>query len=370
MKFTIFVTQECNLRCTYCYIEKRPATISLTTARSVVDFIFNRSVLSAEDIDIGFFGGEPLMKLDLIKKITELIYAHPLYDEERVNLSIVTNGTIFSKKLAEFVKKNSISLGISCDGPPHIHDKFRLSKSGRKTSHRVERNIVRANIELGGVMVNAVYHPDTFLQLPETVEYFRSLGTRQIYLSPDYSANWKMEHAMVLTDIYDRIGELYVKYYAEGQPVFISILDSKIAVILRGGYAPQDRCSMGHGEFAFTPTGDVYPCERLVGNGENEHCIGNVIDGLEPSVMQCHKIPGGELNAECMECGIKDYCMNWCGCSNFMASGYYNRVSPFLCASERAAIQTSYKVFQFLERKLGPTFYEHMDGRPIMNSIY
>jgi hypothetical protein len=65
---------------------------------------------------------------------------------------------------------------------------------------------------------------------------------------------------------------------------------------------------------------------------------------------------------------MKDCCMNWCGCSNAFMTGYYNRVGPFLCASERAAIQTALDVFTTLENKLGPVFLHHLSGLAQINS--
>jgi hypothetical protein len=61
--------------------------------------------------------------------------------------------------------------------------------------------------------------------------------------------------------------------------------------------------------------------------------------------------------------------MNWCGCSNYFASGSYNRVSPFLCASERAAIEVAFRVFQKLESELGPTFVGHVGGCALVRGV-
>ena len=60
--------------------------------------------------------------------------------------------------------------------------------------------------------------------------------------------------------------------------------------------------------------------------------------------------------------------MNWCGCSNAFMTGYYNRMGPFLCASERTASQTALDVFTTLERRLGPIFLHHLAGAPQLNS--
>jgi uncharacterized protein len=83
----------------------------------------------------------------------------------------------------------------------------------------------------------------------------------------------------------------------------------------------------------------------------------------------CHLASGEEQNEVCTSCGIKEYCMNWCGCSNYMSTGFYNRVSPFLCVSEKAAMRTSFEVFQKIESVLGPTFQEHAFGNILMNSF-
>jgi uncharacterized protein len=224
--------------------------------------------------------------------------------------------------------------------------------------------------ELPGVLVNAVYTPATLGRLPETVEYLVSLGIKRIHLNADYSAAWTAEHIGILKDAYASVARKYSGYYRRGRPVYIDIIDNKITVILRGGYQPAERCSMGRGEFAFGPSGNIYPCERLVSaDGPSMHCIGNLTDGIDPGRMACSVKTDSDMNLECIECGIKDYCRNWCGCSNYFSSGYYNRVSPFLCAAEQAAVKVAFGVFEELEKESGGVFVEHLSGRPYANVV-
>lgn len=368
MKYTLLLTQECNLRCTYCYIGKKPEKMTLETAERAIDFIFKHQ-LPNEEINIGFFGGEPMLEFELLKDITMLIEMHPSYDSSRVIFSVVTNGTIYSGEIATFLKEHRIGLVFSCDGSPEVQDTFRRFPDGKKTSAIVEANIRRALKDFGQLPVNSVYHPTTLNQLPETVSYLSNLGIRQIYLSPDFSADWKKEDIEAVPEIYSQIAQQYIDHYLEKDPHFISLIDSKLTVILRGGYKPQERCRMGKGEMAFTPAGNIYPCERLIGNGENGHCIGDLIEGLKIEKMLCHKASDSEINHECTECSVKEYCMNWCGCSNFHSTGYYNRVSEFLCASEKAALNVSLRTFERLEKELGLAFTEHLAGKPILNSM-
>lgn len=218
-------------------------------------------------------------------------------------------------------------------------------------------------------MVNSVYGPDTCRYLPKTIEYFSELGVRQIYLNPDYSATWTIEETDKLEQIYKQIGDKYIEFYLENDPHYISLIDGKITSLLRGGYDTKEKCQMGRKELAFTPSGRIYPCERLVGDDTGEHSIGHVDEGIKLNCMACHTKSNSNHNPECTNCSLKDYCMNWCGCSNYFTTGYYNRVSPFLCASEKAAIKTAFHVFQQLESQKGGLFFDHVSGVPMGNSL-
>ncbi len=369
MKCTLCITQKCNLNCSYCYIGKKPSSMSLDVACAAVDFLFERT--PPEDIiDIGFFGGEPLLEFELIKSITAMIKSHPQYDAGRVSLSVVTNGTIFSDEIAGFMNEQGIECGISCDGPPPVQDRFRRFGDGSGSSAAVEETIRRAVEAFPTVLVNAVYTPSTLSHLPRSVEYFSSLGLKRIFLSPDYSASWTKSDIDSLAHVYGCVAEKYIEYYLREKPHFINIIDNKIAVILRGGYQPTERCTMGSGELAFAPSGNIYPCERLIGADDGStHSIGNVGTGIDPGLMACHIKAGGDANAECTECGIRDYCTNWCGCSNYFSSGYYNRVGTFLCASEQTAVKAAFGVFQRLEKEVGGVFMEHLSGRPFTHAL-
>jgi uncharacterized protein len=367
-RYTLCVTLRCNLACAYCYVGKNHATMSLATAQQSLDFIF-RHAPPKSNIEIGFFGGEPLLEFPLVRKITDLIESHPAYDPARVSLTITTNGTIFSDAIATFLKAHAFKVCVSCDGSPRVQNRFRRTPAGKDSAPVVERTLLAAQQALPIVLVNAVYHPQTFRYLPETLDYLSSLGLRQIFLNPDYTAGWTRLEADELPAVYQAMADRYVAWYLNHDPHFVSLIDTKIAVLIRGGYHPLERCQMGIGELTITPDGGVYPCERLIGSGtDGQYRIGSVDHGLDLSRLAGRCAPGGQLNLDCQDCSLKDCCMNWCGCSNMFMTGYYNRVGPFLCASERAAIQTALDVFTTLERQLGPVFLHHLAGAPQRNS--
>jgi uncharacterized protein len=249
-----------------------------------------------------------------------------------------------------------------------IQDAFRHFPDGSGSSAIVEKNIKKALNIFPMTPVNAVYSPENVRSLPHVVDYLASLGTINIFLSPNISARWTKEEANILPKIYNIIGEKYMDFYRDGVPRYISLIDSKIAVILRGGYKLIERCRMGKGEYAFTPSGNIYPCERLIGSDEGkEHCLGNINEGGNFQNL-CKAISNDAVNEECLACSLKDYCMNWCGCTNYYSTGNYNIVSPFICSSEKAAINAAFNIIKNMgENKLD--FSHHFAGAPLMSAM-
>jgi uncharacterized protein len=168
-----------------------------------------------------------------------------------------------------------------------VQNRFRHFANGRGSADIVERNARAALEALEWIPVNAVYRPETFERLPDTIRYLAGLGFRQIYLNPDFSAPWTREQVESLAAVYERIADLYIESHLRGEPLFLSPIDGKITVMLRGGYRAEERCRMGTAEFAFTPLGQIYPCERLIGCGTTDkHRIATFAPGSTRSGSQ------------------------------------------------------------------------------------
>jgi uncharacterized protein len=367
VKYTLSITQKCNLACDYCYVNEKDSVMPLPVAGKIIDFIYDHTP-EDEQIDIGFFGGEPLLELRLIKEITQMINHHESYDADRVMISIVTNGTIFHEGIKDFLLEENVGIGISCDGPSFIQDQFRRFPDGSGSSKIVEGNIEKALLFFPFMPVNAVYSPENLQFLPDIVDYISELGVKNIYLNHNISAHWTSKEARMLQEIYGSIGKKYLEFYRRDEPRHISLIDSKIVVILRGGYKPLERCRMGTGELAFSPTGNIYPCERLIGSDDGStHCIGNINHGFTIE-KNCKTVSNEAENLECQTCSLRKYCMNWCGCTNFFSTSDYRKVGPFVCASEKAAIKAASQVLQTMQNE-SMNLSEHLGGTPLMSII-
>ena len=364
----MLVTQDCNLRCSYCYIAKHPRVMKLDTAVKIVDFGFQHTPAS-EWIEFGLFGGEPFLELDLLKQIADLVVGHPSYTPERVVLNLTTNGTLLTQEALRFVTEYGIHLVVSCDGVPDVHDANRRFADGRPTSTQVETAIRSALAVRPQLPVNAVYGPDTLEYLPDTLDYLGGLGVRVVHLNANITAAWTERHGSLVEGVYAAVAKRYAQRYIDGDPAFISLIDIPVAVILRGGYGPLERCRMAAGEFAFSPEGYVYPCERLVGDGGPKHRVGHVDSGIAVPAELTALVKDHVAPTECAACGVRGYCMHWCACTNYLATGSYGRPSPFQCASERAALRAAFDTARLLQERLGPDFCDHASGLPKANSL-
>jgi uncharacterized protein len=370
MKSTLVVTLDCNLSCKYCYIKPSSKTMSIETAIDAINYTNNKAENDYR-IDFGFFGGEPLLKFELIKAITEKITTHQSYKDHDVRLSIATNGTILNDEILRFINEKGIVLQISSDGLSHVHDSNRIFGSGKPTSSIVEKNIFLALQELPFILVNVVYTPLTIRYLSQSVMHLSKLGVRNIFLNPDYSSVWEKKDLDELKRIYFEIADIFVDFKNSANSHFISLIDEKIAIVLRNGYQPDEKCSMGNDEFAVSPQGVIFPCERLLGDGnESLHSIGTLKNNNNsiPVHSQC-KSHNSCTNSECRTCRVSDYCMNWCGCSNYFASGNYHRVNSFICHSEKAAIEASLYALQKIDSSMIESLKDHCAGIPLSTNI-
>jgi uncharacterized protein len=334
--------------------------MSMTTAMKAVDFAI--SVTPPQQIlEFCFFGGEPLLRFDLIKEITHYIREHTVASGPKIRISITTNGTLLDQDIFDFIRDQNINLCISADGPADVHDLNRKFKNGEGSFTIVENNLTKAAVQLDNLQVNAVFGTDTVDFVPESVRFFVELGVPVIHLNPSITCAWPQDIYPRLAKSYSEVADYYIDCYQQGHEIAINLLDSKAILFLKKGYARQDRCSMGENEWAIAPSGNIYPCERLIGEDrDTSMCLGNIHFGID-STRRCLIIKNrGNSNEECSNCDMQQYCMNWCGCTNYHMTGRTDLMGAAMCASERAAIEAAKRVFSTLSQNGNDLYIDHL----------
>jgi uncharacterized protein len=107
-------------------------------AFKAIDFFFTHNKLSKE-INISFYGGEPLLNFKLIKQCVE--YVRRLQDKREITFTITTNGTLLKNEIIDYLAQNKIGLAISLDGPKEVHDRYRIFPDGRGSFDLIMKNV-------------------------------------------------------------------------------------------------------------------------------------------------------------------------------------------------------------------------------------
>jgi uncharacterized protein len=364
MKLTLSLTHNCNLNCPYCYAgRKYKKDMSLETAKKIVDFGMAMAT-AGEPLEFGFFGGEPFLRFALIKEIVAYVRQHEQSAISPVDFHVTTNGTLITPDILSFLKDENIGLCISIDGPPHIHDRNRRYRNGRGSSHTVIKNLGLAAATLDKVQVNAVYGPESIESLVDSVNFFIDLEIPLIHLNPNITTAWDDYSMDFLAGSYQAVADAYIDSYQRGKEIAVNLIDSKIIVFLKQGYEMSDRCGMGTTEWGFAPSGNIYPCERLIGDDKGEAlCLGNIHTGINTANRCAALKRRGNHNPECATCTIGKYCMNWCGCTNYLMTGDTGLGSTFLCRSEKASIRAAQYTLDALQNNdlFGDHFYRYLN---------
>ena len=119
----------CNLGCKYCFIGKiNNHTMICMSEQTLLNALQKFSTYLQEhkmrDGTVLFYGGEPTLKFDLVKKAVLFGKTQPV----KMKFSIITNGTLLTEEYMKFIKENNIQLSISLDGPKELTDHSRIFK--------------------------------------------------------------------------------------------------------------------------------------------------------------------------------------------------------------------------------------------------
>jgi uncharacterized protein len=336
---TLVVNHACNLRCTYCYTgAKFNSAMPRSTGIAAIDRAF-RSLVPDGHLDLGFFGGEPMIEAGQI--LDWMAYSRIRAQElgKHVHFSLTTNGTFTHRDAWQVMLADDLDLAVSFDGDPATHDRHRRDAHGNGSAALVEatiKQLVRADKSFRVVVV---VRPDNLDNLIGGLNYLYGLGIRYIDLSLDLWTTWTAADGRRLQSFVMNAAELWHRWLPDFS---LSWFDAKAAEIAQlPSSAETTRCGFGHGEISVAPSGRLYPCERLVGEDRPDSPMrlpGNAVDGHD--FLDCSPAPFSQCQP-CSQCALADACDTDCRCSNFIRTGDVNRPDGLLCILNKATAEAT-----------------------------
>jgi uncharacterized protein len=341
---TLIVNHACNLRCSYCYTgEKIRRPLSPERGRKAIDRAL-RSLCRGGTLELAFFGGEPLIEAELVLDLTHYARSEADNRDVRLAVSMTTNGTIESPASWSVMTLAELELAISHDGLPSAHDGHRVTIEGQPTSVRVQSTMARL-IDAGKAFrVVMVVQPCTVESLADGLAFLYKLGVRRFDPSLNLWTTWTRADGERLQLAIRRAAD----FWGERLPdCSVSWFDEKAARAAGVPLTETARCGFGHAEIAVTPSGNLFPCERLVGADEPGNPMrlpGHVWDGED--FLGYPPLPGMST-AECSPCALQSLCSTkTCRCSNYIRTGDVNRPDGLLCLLDQACYRETIRVLE------------------------
>lgn len=333
-KITLQLTQNCNFRCKYCIysedhnnMQRKHSAKRMTwdTAKKAIDFLKLHSIDSS-DVNIGLYGGEPLIEFPLIKQIVE--YATEQFMGKKLTFNITTNASLLTDEIIRFFEEHDVSLMISLDGPERINDKNRVFADGRGTFSDVAASIKRVN-EVAPeyakrMSISMVMDPindfdqinDIFSELPqiEGDNLQASIVDRDYdELDNVYAEDfiWKFEYHKFLAILssYKRFTKKDVSPIAEQS--FLSTRQKcetfGTGTKLRETDAPGGPCIPGQLRLFINVNEEMFPCER-VSEESPVMRIGTLDSGFDVDATLSLLNVGNLTESACKSCWAFRYC--------------------------------------------------------------
>ncbi len=347
----LHVAHDCNLACRYCFAGEgeyhgRRALMSYETGRKALDFLVAHSG-SRRNLEVDFFGGEPLMNFEVVRKLTaygrELEKTH----DKHFRFTLTTNGVLLDEEVMRFCNLEMDNVVLSLDGRKEIHDRMRPTRNGKGSYDLIVPKFLefaRQRKELG----KQYYIRGTFthynLDFAKDVLHFADLGFDQISIEPvvapaDAPYAIRPEDLPVIKEQYDLLALEMIRRQREGRgfTFFHFMID------LTGGpcvYKRLSGCGSGTEYLAVTPWGDLYPCHQFVGN--EAFLLGNVDEGVKrEDIVKTFKSCNVYSKKECADCFARYYCSGGCAANSWNFHGRIDSVYEIGCELERKRVESA-----------------------------
>lgn len=370
MHLTLHLTSACNMRCTYCYSPPRPGqAMSYDVGRKAMDL---GTRISDGSCGIVFFGGEPLLHKDLIRKLVAYGRERERYQAGRFHFKLTTNGLLLDDEFLAYSLKEDVLVAMSFDGVREAHDRHRRLTSGEGSFEVLYSRLKMLLAARPYASVLVVVNPDTAEYLSDSVSFLLDEGCRYILVSLNYAASWCEQDLRTLARQYETLADLYVKWTESERKFYLSPFEVKLSSHINRHCYRKERCELAQRQISVDPEGYLYPCVQFTKAGPaSDWCIGHVNGGInEASRQRIYEASMAE-KLPCAECAIRERCNHTCGCLNWQTTGTVTEVSPVLCRHEQLLVPIADGIGRSLYGKRNPLFlHKHYNAAyPVLSVI-
>jgi uncharacterized protein len=335
----LHVAHSCNLNCAYCFASQgnyqgERALMSFEVGKQALDFLMAHSG-SRKNLEVDFFGGEPLMNWDVVKKLVAYARSREKEAGKNFRFTLTTNGVLVDEEVIDFANREMHNVVMSLDGRKEVNDRFRKNYAGKGSYDTIVpkfQTFAKArngrNYYIRGTFT---HHNTDFLRdiLHMADLGFTELSMEPVVTSPDDPCALTEGDLPVLFEQYENLATEMLRRQREGKPFSFYHYNIDLA---HGPcvYKRLSGCGSGTEYLAVTPWGELFPCHQFV--GDPAYSMGNVWDGVTNGALR-EQFRGCNVESrpECEACWAKLYCSGGCAANAYHATGDIRGVYEYGC---------------------------------------
>ena len=350
----LHAAHDCNLRCKYCFAATgdfmmgERKLLSYEVGKAALDWLVEKSGKRV-NLEVDFFGGEPLMNFPVIKRLVEYGRSIEKEKNKKFKFTTTTNCVLLNDEIIDFLNKEMHNVVISMDGRPEVHDRMRPTVNG-KGSYEIIAERAKKFADARGD--KEYYIRGTFTgfnkDFGNDVLFLADQGFEQLSIEPVVTEP-TCEYALKEEDLpeicaeYERLAYAYMDRRANGKwfNFFHFMVD------LEGGPCLRKRltgCGAGNEYVAVTPDGDIYPCHQFV--GRDGYRMGSVLDGtFDRDIQQRFQLNTVLTKEKCRDCWARFYCSGGCAANAQAFNGDISKPYDMECQMERKRLECAMAIY-------------------------
>jgi uncharacterized protein len=349
----LHAAHDCNLRCRYCFADTGEyngprGLMPAETGKLALDFLIDNSG-SRKNLEVDFFGGEPMMNLPAVKEIVEYGRELEKKHDKVFKFTITTNGMNLKEDMLPYLNAEFDNIVISVDGRQQTHDNMRPCPNGAGSFEKI---LPAAKMLADSRHQQQYYVRGTFtahnLDFSDDVLFLADQGFEQVSIEPvvaAYEVDYAIteQHIETIFDEYEKLAREYLKRRADGRWFnffhFMLDLDDGPCVSKR-----LSGCGAGSEYIAVAPDGSIYPCHQFVGNGE--YLMGNVHNATFNRAMQARFGENTVLTKEeCSDCWCKFFCSGGCAANSLNFAGDISKAYELGCSLQKKRMECALAIW-------------------------
>jgi uncharacterized protein len=333
----VLVTDYCNFRCGYCFIESSLKGPSISMSKDLANKVINVLINAAKQVEeyrVTFYGGEPLSNSEVVFYIIEKLEQA---SKNKFVFSCVTNGSLLTEELARRLKQHNVGVGLSLDGWADI-DKNRVSTEGKETFYSALKALALLKEAEVNVGISCTITKQNYEYAEEIVDFVNKLGVRS--LSFNLLTRLKNASNFEVPDPKQLAHHLFKAYLRAKE---LRIFEDRINV-RRASYFFNEvfhvyDCPAFGQQIFFSPAGTVGPCQAFYPSGKHQIPITDDLNvQKEPLFYEWLEL-GTLKNKECILCPALGMCGGACAYDVYIKSGKIGIKENYFCTFQNEILK-------------------------------